>query len=91
MRVTEIPKRPVLLLEEYLIGLHVATVEDETTHQRHAYVERWQAPWNRSSPEMVGWAVYEFAEDGRLNLNQLSESLVEVEDLIVKGGLKRRT
>ena len=89
MKITETPKRPVLLLEDYLIGLHVATVEDETTHQQYAYVERWQAPWNRSNAEMVGWAVYDLADSGKLELEQLSEKLIEVEELVVKARLKR--
>jgi len=90
MRITEIPKQPILLLEEYLIGLHVATVEDETTQQRYAYVERWQAPWNRLSSEMVGWAVYDCGDSGKPDLTQLSDKLVEVEELVVKAGLKRK-
>jgi hypothetical protein len=89
MRITETPKRPILLLEDYLIGLHIATVEDETTHRRYAYVERWQAPWNKSASEMVGWAVYDVEESGKLDLSQLSETLVEVEELVVKARLKR--
>jgi hypothetical protein len=57
MKIVETPNRPLVLPEDSLLGYHGATVQDPATHARYAFVEKWQTPWNVTSPTMLGWGV----------------------------------
>jgi|SRR5271156_3427286 hypothetical protein len=89
MKIVETLKRPLVLPEDFLVGFHVATVQNPATHEWYAFVGKWQAPWNVPRPTMLGWGVYEVTESGDINLSKLSEKLVEVEEVVQKAGLKR--
>jgi hypothetical protein len=89
MKIVETPHQALVLPEDFLVGRHVATVEDPATHEQYAFVEKWQAPWAVPSPAMLGWGVYDFTQSGQIDLSRLSEKLIEVEEVVEKAGLKR--
>jgi hypothetical protein len=88
MRVIEAPGK-VVEVPGTLVGNHKATVEDETTGKRYAYVEQWRAPWQVGAP-MSGWAVYDVSATAAIDFSKVSDALSEVSEVVEKAGLRRR-
>jgi hypothetical protein len=99
MRVIEVPQSVVAFPERFVghhvakacVGHHVATVEDETSGKRYAFVEQWLVPWNTSGAAMVGWGVWDVDRAGNIDFSEMSDAFSEVEEIVQKAGLQRRT
>jgi hypothetical protein len=67
--------------------LHVATVEDEKSGKRYAFVEQWKTPWTTPTAQMGGWGVWDLAATGDIDFSRLSDALSEVAEELEKAGL----
>lgn len=90
MRVIEVPHRVVVnpLDPNTIVGHHVATVEDEISGKRYAYVEQWPVPWRSPQPQMIGFGAWDIKDKGTIDFSRMSDALSEVVQEVEKAGLK---